>query len=86
LISSDIKGGTTMLETDGLFRLAAANFEQAETHLDDAEVQLHKLRARLDKCLELVRQMPREEKGWEEVGVIFNSEPEEAAAGTAAVS
>jgi acetyl-CoA carboxylase carboxyltransferase component len=69
-----------MLETDGLFRLAASNFEQAETHLDDAEVQLQKLRARLDKCLELVRQMPRDEAPWQEVGVIFKKAPEEAAA------
>ena len=72
-----------MLETDGLFRLAAANFQQAEMHLDDAEVQLHKLRARLDKCLELVRQMPRDEALWEQVDVIFNGTPAEAAAETA---
>jgi hypothetical protein len=75
-----------MLETDGLFRLAAANFQQAEMHLDDAELQLHKLRARLDKCLELVRQMPRDEALWQQVDVMFSGAAEETAAANPAAA
>jgi hypothetical protein len=68
-----------MLETDGLFRLAASNFMQAEMHLTDTEVQLRKLRARLEKCAALVRQVPRDDVLWQQVDVIFNGQPAETA-------
>jgi hypothetical protein len=73
-----------MLDTDGLFRLAATNFQQAETHLTDCEVQLRKLRAKLEKCAGVVRQVPRDEQLWQQVDVIFNGEPAETTGPAAA--
>jgi hypothetical protein len=72
-----------MLDTDGLFRLAATNFQQAETHLTDCEIQLLKLRAKLDRCAAMVRRAPRDEQLWRQVDVILNGEQAGAAAGSA---
>jgi hypothetical protein len=68
------------LDEDGLFRLAAANFQQAEAFLNDAEVQLLRLRVRLEKCAALVRQIPRDDVLWQQVDVIFNGGPADTAA------
>jgi hypothetical protein len=73
-----------MLDSDGLFRQAAANFQQAEMSLTDAEVQLHRLRVRLEKCTAMVRQIPRDEALWQQVDGIFNNEPANAAPAAAA--
>jgi hypothetical protein len=70
-----------MLDTSGLFRLAASDFQQAGTHLAEAEVQLLRLRARLERCAQLVREMPRDDVMWQQVDVIFNGERAGAAAG-----
>jgi multidrug resistance efflux pump len=70
-----------MLDTDGLFRLATTNFQQAETHLTDCEVQLRKLRAKLDKYTAQVCQAPQEEPIWQQVKSILNGEVAGATAG-----
>ena len=67
-----------MLDTDGLFRLAATNFQQAEAHLTDCEIQLRKLRAKLEKCAGVVQQAPPEEHLWQQVDGIIQGEPVEA--------
>ena len=67
-----------MLDTDGLFRLAATNFQQAEAHLTDCEIQLRKLRAKLEKCAGVVQQAPQEEHLWQQVDGIIQGEPTEA--------
>jgi hypothetical protein len=71
-----------MLDTDGLFRLAATNFQQAETHLTDCEVQLLKLRAKLDRCAAMVRRAPQDEHLWRQVEAILDPQPAETAAAT----
>jgi hypothetical protein len=71
-----------MLDTDGLFRLAASDFQQAGVHLAEAEAQLQRLRARLERCAALVREMPRDDVMWQQVDVIFNGEPAGAASGS----
>jgi hypothetical protein len=71
-----------MLETDGLFRLAASNFQRAEMHLTDTEVQLRKLRVRLEKCAALARRDTPSDLLREQVEAILDAQP----AGTAAAS
>ncbi|OGO31937.1 MAG: hypothetical protein A2Z29_05990 [Chloroflexi bacterium RBG_16_56_11] len=44
-----------MLETDGLFRMAATNYQQADSHLEGAQQELNKLLQKLETCLELMR-------------------------------
>lgn len=66
------------LDTSGLFRMAASDFQQAGVHLAEAEAQLLRLRARLERCAALVREMPRDDVLWQQVDVIFNGERPEA--------
>jgi hypothetical protein len=62
-----------MLETEGYFKLATSNFRLAETHLKDAEAQLHKLMVKLVRCAELVKEIPVDEVGvWDQVDQIMN--------------
>ena len=79
-------GEQKMLDTDGLFRLAASDFQQAGVHLAEAEAQLQRLRARLERCAALVREMPRDDVMWQQVDVIFNGEKAGVAAGNKADS
>ena len=44
-----------MLETDGFFRMAATNYQQAGSHLEDAEHELRKLLEKLETCLQLMK-------------------------------
>jgi hypothetical protein len=75
-----------ILEPDGLFRMAAADFQQAQIWLNDVEVQLLRMRARLENCAAQVRQIPRDEALWQQVDETFKREPAEAAVGGTAVS
>jgi hypothetical protein len=63
-----------MLDSSGLFRMAASDFQQAGVYLAEAEVELLKLRARLERCAALVREMPRDGVLWRQVDGIFNGE------------
>lgn len=44
-----------MLETDGVLRMAANNYQQAESRLESAELELRKLMQKLEGCLTLMR-------------------------------
>jgi hypothetical protein len=44
-----------MLETDGVLRMAASNYQQAESHLEGAELELRRLMQKLESCLTLMR-------------------------------
>jgi hypothetical protein len=44
-----------MLETDGVLRMAANNYQQAESRLEGAEHELRKLLEKLESCLTLMR-------------------------------
>jgi hypothetical protein len=67
-----------MLDSDGLFRQAATNFQQAEMSLTDAEVQLHRLRVRLEKCAAMVRRIPQDDALWQQVDGILDNKPADA--------
>ncbi len=57
-----------MLETDGVLRMAANNYQQAESHLEGAEVELRKLMQKLESCLILMRNASGSEPvTWEQV-------------------
>ena len=75
-----------MLETDGLFKLSASNFQRAEMHLTDTEVQLRKLRARLEKCATLVQRVPPSEVLRQQVDAIFNRQTADTAEAEPAAS
>ena len=47
-----------MLETDTLFKSAAANFKAAEAHLKDTEDTMRALVVRLEKCSRSMRTAP----------------------------
>ena len=44
-----------MLETDGVLKMAASNYQEAESHLEGAELELRQLMQKLESCLKLMR-------------------------------
>ncbi len=75
-----------MLETDGLFRLSASNFQRAEMHLTDTEVQLRKLRARLERCAALVQRVPADQILRQQIDEIFDKQPADTTTPAAATT
>ena len=66
-----------MLDTDGYLRMAASNFKQAESYLEDTETQLLKLLDRLEKCSRHF-ESANQEKGllWEQIDTLIgDSQP-----------
>ena len=57
-----------MLETDGVLRMAANNYQQAESQLEGAELELRQLLQKLESCLSLMRNASGSEPvTWDEV-------------------
>ena len=50
-----------MLDTDGCLRLTASNFQQADSHLKNAERELYKVLKRITGCTELMKNPTHEE-------------------------
>jgi hypothetical protein len=50
-----------MPEVGEYLRLAVSNSKTAEAYLKDAECSLHILAERLENCLELLKEIPRDE-------------------------
>ena len=50
-----------MLEVDEYLKLTTSKLKSAEVYLEDAECSLHTLVERLDNCLELLKEIPRDE-------------------------
>ena len=50
-----------MLDTDGCLRMTASNFQQANSHLMNAERELNKVLKRITSCAELMKNPLNEE-------------------------
>ena len=56
-----------MPEVDEYLKLSASKLKSAEVHLEEAECSLQTLKERLDNCLELLKEIPRDESlFWEQ--------------------
>ena len=66
-----------MLDTDGYLKLAASNFQRAETHLADTETHLRKLLERLENCSRLFGDVSKEKSPlWEQIdALVSDSQP-----------
>lgn len=65
-----------MPEVDEYLKLAASSFKTAEAQLGDAEDSLQTLVERLDNCLKLMKQIPRDETlSWEQPGAFEQDQP-----------
>jgi hypothetical protein len=54
-------GNKLMLEADGFLRKAVSNFELAGDNLNQAEGELHRVLEKLEKCNQVLRQLPAPE-------------------------
>ena len=65
-----------MFDADAYFKIAAANYRQAEEHLKETEIHLRKLLARLDRAAAGVPAVPREGMAlWGRVDDIISGQP-----------
>jgi hypothetical protein len=63
-----------MLDTDGYLKMTASNYQQANSHLMNAERELNKVLKRITACAELMGNPPNEERPrWSQVDDIVNT-------------
>ena len=64
-----------MPDADGVLRMAAKNYHQAEANLEGAEIELRKLKEKLESCLILMKGISETEPvTWKPVKKIVQEE------------